>query len=82
MFDSSLDYYRASDGLSHDEFRKFLKLRKKYRSKGTAHGIDEMRFLIDSLETIAECRANEIEDLRNSELRYAVMVRIQELYES
>jgi len=67
-----LEQYDPMCGLSQDEYRKFLELRKqywKYKSDKSLlkkpAGLDrqDLYFIIESLELIAENRASQIDDL-------------------
>jgi hypothetical protein len=59
----TLEKYDSMCGLSQDEYRKFLKLRHTYHNIHKQLSEIEYTFMIECLETIAEHRANQIEDL-------------------
>jgi hypothetical protein len=63
---ADLDYYESYSGLSQDEFKRFIKLRKEFHNKEydmPQLEKGELWFMVECLEAIAEGRANKIEEL-------------------
>ncbi len=58
-----LDKYESYSGLSQDEFKTFLNIRKMYNDKSPYVTLGQLKIMIHCLEQISEGRANRIKEL-------------------
>jgi len=58
-----LEQYNSMCGLSQNEFRRYLELRKQYWGRKQQLSKFDLEYMIECLEAIAEHQANQIEDL-------------------